>query len=363
MESLESPRKGSGIQLAVMTASVLLVMYVETMILPAVPLIQHDLKASASNTSWILTIVLLMGAIFAPLFGKLGDIHGKKLIFMVALLIYTAGAAMATVANSIFILVGARALQGVGFAVFPLSLAMITEVLPREKLALGQGILAGSAAISLILGLIVGAWVVQTYGWRSAFLSAVIPSLFLMVLALVFLQGSRLDSKGKVDYLSALALMAGIGFALLYLSEGAQIGWGSFQEILFLIIGVIALIAFLYLSLKGSSPLIPLGFLRERNVLVANTITFLAGLANFVAFYAFIYLAELPKPYGFSLNVLEAARALLAAMIAMFIGGILAGAGTSKIGPKPIIFAGSVVMMLGFVLFLVNRGQRFLTCR
>jgi hypothetical protein len=118
---------------------------------------------------------------------------------------------------------------------------------------------------------------VQAYGWRSAFLSAVILSLFLMVLALVFLQRSRAHSEGKVDYLSALALMGGVGFPLLYLSEGAQMGWESFQEILFLIIGVIALIAFLYLSIKGSSPLILLRFLRERNVLIANTIAFLVG--------------------------------------------------------------------------------------
>ena len=78
-------------------------------------------------------------------------------------------------------------------------------------------------------------------------------------------------------------------------------------------------------------------------------------MANLVAFYAFIYLAELPKPYGFSLNVLETARALLPAVVAMFIGGILAGAGISKVGPKPVIFAGSVLMTLGFILFLVNR--------
>ena len=157
MEPFEPQRNGGGIQFAVMTASVLLVMYVETMIIPAVPPIQHDLNTSASNISWILTIVMLMGAICTPLFGKLGDIYGKKLIFMVSLLIYTSGLTMATIANSISVLVDARALQGIGVAVLPLSLAMIPEVLPKEKLGLGQGIVSGSAAISAILGLVVGA--------------------------------------------------------------------------------------------------------------------------------------------------------------------------------------------------------------
>ena len=359
MKSLESSRKRSGIQLAVMTASVLLVTYVETMIIPAIPLIQHDLDTSTANVSWILTVVLLMGAIFSPLFGKLGDIYGKKLIFMASLLIYTLGALTAVFANSIYVLVGARALQGVGFAVLPLSLAMIPEILPSDKTGLGQGIVAGSAALSAILGLIIGAWVVQSYGWRSAFLSAVILSLLLIILSLAFLQPSKVLPGGKVDYPSALALMGGVGFPLLYLSEGAQIGWESFEALLLLIVGVIAIISFLYQSLKSSNPLIPLGLLRERNVLIANVIAFLAAMANFVAFFAFIYLAELPKPYGFSLNVLETGRFLLPAVIAMLIGGILAGIGTSKIGPKPIIFAGSVLMMLGFVLFLVNRATVF----
>src|SRR5208337_4748530 len=149
------PRYPTKVLLTV-TAIAMLVNYVETMVIPGIPTIQADLAASTDLASWITSAFLIVGAAVAPLFGKLGDIYGKKKIFLTVLLFYIAGVGLAGFSPNIDMLIASRAIQGVGFAIIPLGLAIITDIFPRERVATAQGIISGTFAIGAAAGLIIG---------------------------------------------------------------------------------------------------------------------------------------------------------------------------------------------------------------
>ena len=147
--------------LLTITAVSLLVNYVETMVIPGVPTIQKDFAASETIASWVTSAFLIVGAAVAPLFGKLGDIYGKKKILLIVLTFYIVGVGLAGFSNSIYMLILSRAIQGIGFAIVPLGLALIADIFPREKVATAQGIISGTFAIGAAAGLVIGAYVVQ----------------------------------------------------------------------------------------------------------------------------------------------------------------------------------------------------------
>ena len=125
--------------LLTVTAVALLVNYVETMVIPGIPTIQKDFSTTATIASWITSAFLIVGAAVSPLFGKLGDIYGKKKIFLTVLLFYIAGVGLAGFSTNIYMLIASRAIQGIGFAIVPLGLAIITDIFPKEKSSHGTG--------------------------------------------------------------------------------------------------------------------------------------------------------------------------------------------------------------------------------
>ena len=137
--------------LLILTGVALLVNYVETMVIPGVPDIQKFFSTTPTIAAWITSAYLIVGSAVPPLFGKLGDVYGKKRMFMLSLVFYMVGVGTAGFSQSIYILIGARALQGIGFAIIPLGLAIVTDVFPRERVATAQGIISGTFAIGAAL--------------------------------------------------------------------------------------------------------------------------------------------------------------------------------------------------------------------
>ncbi len=342
--------------LIALTAAVLLVSYVETMVLPGIPAIEKDLSTSVTIGSWITSIVLLVGAIVSPVLGKLGDLYGKKKLIIVTLAFYTAGVSIAGFSTSIYFLLFARAIQGVGLAMIPLSLALLTDLFPKEKLATAQGAIAGSAAISTALGLVLGSYVIENLGWQSAFHTAAILSVILFVLVLLVLKRDISTIKCSIDYIGAFLLSLGVALILLYTTEGSTLGWLSFEELAFLISGLALTVVFFVFESKVADPLIQLKLLKIRNVLIANLVTIIAGLANFLLFFAVVTYAELSQPYGLGFDVINTGLTLAPGTIVMFIVGPITGKLVTKVGPKPILVTGGAIAIISYLLFMFNRG-------
>jgi MFS family permease len=343
--------------LITVTAVALLVNYVETMVIPGVPIIQKDFSTTSTIASWITSAFLIVGSAVAPLFGKLGDAYGKKRMVLISLTFYTFGVGIAGFSPSIYFLLFSRAVQGVGFAIVPLSLAIITDTFPREKVAPAQGIISATFAIGAAAGLIVGSYVIQDLGWQYAFHSAFVLSIVLFAIVWRVIKRDTPGPKGKIDYTGAAILMSGVTLLLVYLTEGPSLGWLAPEEILFLVPGGVLTVFFFVFERGLVEPLIRLDLLRIRNVLVANLIGIVSGMLMFLVFFAVVYYAELPKPFGFGLGIIATGLTMAPATLAMLIVGPFAGRMVARQGPKPILFVSAGAMLIGLVLFIVNRGN------
>jgi EmrB/QacA subfamily drug resistance transporter len=342
--------------LLTVTSVALLVNYVETMVIPGIPTIQAHFSSSTTIASWITSAFLIVGAAVSPLFGKLGDIYGKKKIFLTVLVFYIVGVGLAGFSTSMYMLIASRAVQGVGFAIVPLGLAIITDIFPKERVATAQGIISGTFAIGAAAGLIIGAYIVQDLSWEWAFHTAFILSIALFLLVAVMLKKDVPGEKSKVDITGATMLMAGIVLVLLYLTEAPNLGWLSLENIAFLIPGLALTIGFFVFENKQTSPLIQLKLLEIRNVLVANLVGILSTLSMFLLFFAVIYYAQYPKPYGLGLSIINTGLTLAPATLVMLIVGPIMGRLVTRIGPKPILVLGASVSILGLLLFTFYRG-------
>ncbi len=343
--------------LITVTAVALLINYVETMVIPGVPAIQQELSTTATVASWITSAFLIVGCVVAPLFGKLGDIHGKKKLFLVALGFYIVGLGIAGIAQSIEVLIIACALQGVGFAIMPLTLAVIADCFPKDKIATAQGIISATFAIGAAAGLVIGSYVVQSLGWHAAFHTAFVISIILFGLIAKVMKKDVPAIKSKVDYIGAISLMAGLSLLLVFISEGPTSGWLSLEEIALLIPCVVLIAFFFAYENRIANPLIQLNLLKIRNVLVANLVGIAASFAMLMLFYGVIYYAQLPEPFGLGITIVETGVILAPAMVAMIIIGPLVGKMVTRSGPKPVLFMGSGILIVGLLLFIVNRAS------
>ncbi len=359
-----SQGKGKGMRLnyaslvlITVTAAVLLINYVETMVIPGVPDIQKELGTTENVASWITSAFLIVGAAVAPLFGKLGDIYGKKRMFLIVLGFYIAGVGLASLANSIYTLLIARAIQGVGFAVLPLAIALVTDVFSKGRVAFAQGVISGTVAIGTTLGLVLGAYVVEDFGWHYAFYTAFALSIMLFLLVARLLKKDEPGVRQKMDYAGTVMLMGGITLVLIYITEGPTRGWTSYDNLAFLVPGIILVVLFFIYENRRINPLIQLGLLRIRNVLIANLVGIASGVSMFLAFFAVVYYAQQPVQYGgLGLDIIATGLTLAPATVVMMVVGPFIGRMMPRVGPKPIIITGALIVIVGFGLFIVNRS-------
>jgi MFS family permease len=340
-----------------MTGVALLLNYVETMILPGLLNIQSYFGVTNSSLiAWITSAFLIVGSAVSPLFGKLGDSYGKKKMFLFALVFYTAGVGLAGFSPSIYFLIAARAIQGIGFATVPLALAIIAETFPRERIATAQGLVSATFAIGAAAGLVIGAVIIQDFGWQWAFHSAFILSLVLFAAVWKGLPSGHPGSGRRVDFSTIVFLMAGVSLILLYLTEGPYEGWYSSYDLAYLIAGIVLTVGFFVAESRRTNPLIQLSLLRIRNVFVANMVGILSGIAMFMLFYALIFYTEDPKPSGLMLDPISAGLTIAPATILMLVAGPGLGRLVTKAGPKPTLVLGALIAITGFLLFVFNRS-------
>src|SRR5919205_130214 len=157
--------------LVILSCLGLITMYGETMVLPAIPDFIRDFNISYNTSSWILSSYLIAGAVMTPIAGRLSDIYGKKKILLIVMAVYSTGILAGGFANNIEFMLGARAAQGVGMSMFPIAFGIIREILPEKKLAIGQTIFSSTFSGGAVVGLMVGATIIQNFGWQATFFS------------------------------------------------------------------------------------------------------------------------------------------------------------------------------------------------
>ena len=138
--------KGAWITLAILGSSILITLYGETMLLPAIPDIIRDFDISYSTSSWILTAYLVAGAVMTPIAGKLSDMYGRKKMIIIIMIVYIIGILADGLSTNYSFLLIARIIQGIGISMFPIAFGIVRDQFPREKLAIGVGLFSSMFA-------------------------------------------------------------------------------------------------------------------------------------------------------------------------------------------------------------------------
>ncbi len=351
--------------LAMLSLIATMVMYAETMLIPAIPDLIKDFHISYSMSSWILTTYLIAGAIMTPITGKLSDIYGRKKILLIIMVIYVIGVSLGGFTTNIYEMLGVRVIQGIGMSMFPIAFGIIREIFPRNKLAIGQGVITSMFATGAVIGLVAGGHLIQNYGWQATFFSIIPVSIALLVIIskLIHVKESVIKdgkkARNKLDIPGAITLTVSVTAFLMTLTM-IESGSGSDQLTMIglLVIGVVYLTLFAIIEKKSSSPLVSMKILANKTILPANIMIMIVGLSMFMVFQTIPVLVRSPSPLGFGENPLATSNVQLPFALVLLIFGPTAGIIVSKLGSiKPIIL-GSIISTIGFVgLFLMHSTE------
>ncbi len=365
--------------LTIFAGMALMVTYVETMVLPAFGQFQTFFQLYSSSAystiAWILSAYLLVGTVVVPIFGKLGDLYGKKRMLMVAMSVYAVAVSVAGFTpnlgaafgvsrpNQIYLLIAVRAVQGIGMGMFPLAFAMIAEVYPASKVAQGQGIISAMFAAGAALGLAGGGWIAQAYGWQLTYHTVIPLAIALVVLAGWKLVESPVHGHPILDLPGVSSLGFGLATLLVGVTQGTTWGWANFAAVHygalpwgvpeFLVLAALGFGFFAFWEPRAANPVIRFASLRPRNIFLSNINGVLVGALMFFSFTSVVILAELSLPGATpaspGLGVSEFTFGLLAlpAALSMLALGPVLGLLVSRRGPKPATLLGFALMVLG----------------
>ncbi|MHB8351834.1 MAG: MFS transporter [Thermoplasmata archaeon] len=368
--------------LAILAGMALMVTYVETMVLPAFAQFYSFFDQTGGSfalVTWILSAYLLVGVIVTPIFGKLGDLYGKKRMLLVAMSIYAGavtvagftpniGAALGIARpEQIYVLIGVRAVQGIGMAMFPLGFAMIPEVFPPRRVGQAQGIVSAMFGAGAALGLVGGGFIAQTYGWQLTYHTVIPAAILLVLLAAFFLTESPRRADRSLDLPGVASLGAALTFLMFGVSEASSWGWVSVSAAhlgplpwgtpQFFLLSLLAFAFFVLWEPRARSPVIQFASLRRRNILVSNVNGILIGLVMFFIFTADTILIEYPYGPGFDQGELAMGLLTLPAALAMLATGTFLGRAVARFGPRPISILGFLLISAASgLLVLFNRS-------
>jgi EmrB/QacA subfamily drug resistance transporter len=315
----------------------------------ALPSMQKDLGFSTQNLQWVVSAYSLTLGGFLLLGGRLADLYGRRLLFILGLALFSLASLAGGFAPSSTWLILARAVQGLGAAlVGPAALSLITttfaEGAARNK---AFGLVGALASAGFAVGAIVGGLLTAGPGWRWVMFVNVPIGIATVLAAPVVLRESRADvDQRRVDVFGALSVTVGL-IALVYaLSQGNDAGWLSLKTLGLLALAVILLVAFVVIERCSAFPLVRLGIFRQANVMGANLVSLLAP----GAFGALIFILTLYMQKVLDYSALTTGLAFLpmAAVILIFSNGV--SRLVARIGVKPFLVGGITVLIIGLLL-------------
>ena len=367
--------------LVILSSLGLITMYGETMVLPAIPDFIRDFNISYNTSSWILSSYLIAGAVMTPIAGRLSDIYGKKKILLIVMAVYSTGILAGGFANSIEFMLAARTAQGVGMSMFPIAFGIIREILPEKKLAIGQTIFSSTFSGGAVVGLIVGATIIQNFGWQATFFSIfpIAVILGLVIRKLIYVRNlatsevkvdegrvrndnenssvkkQTIDLKGTVALaVTIISFLAGISFLENNINDtGFQIA-GLFS------VAAVSLAVFIVIEKKVSSPLLDLKLMTHKMILPATIILMMVFLCMFMVYQTIPILVRSPQPLGFGGDALVTASVQLPFMIVLLVGTIMSGFILNKVGNTRLSLLGTIISTIGFFSLLLFHSTEFM---
>ncbi|MFF3496078.1 MDR family MFS transporter [Streptomyces sp. NPDC002795] len=349
-EPVKQPRSVRVVLLALMLA-MLLAMLDNMIVGTAMPTIVGEL-GGLEHLSWVVTAYTLATAASTPIWGKIGDMYGRKGAFLTSIVIFLLGSVLSGMAQDMGQLIGFRAVQGLGAGGLMVGvMAIIGDLIPPRERGKYQGMMAGVMALAMIGGPLVGGTLTDHLGWRWAFYINVPLGILALVAITAVLHLPKKRAAHSIDYFGAALLTVGITSIVLVTTwGGSEYAWNSAVIMELIGIGVAALVGFVFWQTKAAEPIVPLHIFRNRNFTLMSVIGFVTG---FVMFGAVLFLPLYQQSVQ-GASATNSGLLLLPMLLAMMVVSLIAGRVTTNTGKYKVFpVAGSVLMIAG--LFLLSQ--------
>jgi EmrB/QacA subfamily drug resistance transporter len=334
------------------SVGVLMVVMDSTIVNVALPIIREDLgflEVSVSELQWVVNAYALSFAVLLLSAGKLADLFGRKRLFLIGLVIFTGASAACGAANEINVLIGFRAVQGIGAAlIMPTTLSIIQTQIPMSKLGIAIGIWSGIVGLGTAIGPLAGGVLAEQVDWRWVFFINIPVGVAVFLGTLVNIPESRSDLEDRrLDVVGALISAVSL-FAITYaLLKANEFGWGDPRTLGFLAGGVVGLAVFIVYERGRPYAMLDLGLFRSTSFSGANVVAVFVGFALFgLLFFGSLFIQSI---MGFSATDNGLSQLPMMAMIVLF--GPRVGKLVGKVGPGPLLAVGMVLLAVSFLLF------------
>ena len=335
--------------LGAMCFALFMIMLDNTVVNVALPSIQKDLGASISGLEWTINGYTLSFAVLLATGGRLGDIFGRRRMFLCGVVIFTLSSATAGFAGDATSLVVSRIVQGVGAALMmPATLSIITNAFPASERGKAMGMWAGVSALALAVGPVLGGFLTEHVSWRAIFYLNIPVAIGAVTAALFAVRESRDTSVGReVDFAGVATLTTGLTALILALVEGNGWGWGSPEIVALLAGAVLGLTAFVAIERRVKVPMVDFSLLSDRNFLGAVVVALIVSFAMLgVFFFLALYMQDV---LGYS--PLEAGVRFLPSTLMIVGVAPLAGRLSDRYGPRWLIAGGLTVVAASLYSF------------
>ncbi|HEU0335151.1 MAG TPA: MFS transporter [Gaiellaceae bacterium] len=334
--------------LAAVSFGLFMIMLDNTVVNVALPSIQRDLGATLSELQWIVAGYALTFAALMLIGGKAADAYGRRLVFVLGIVVFTLASLACGLADSEGMLIGARVVQGAGAALMnPATLSIIAATFPPRERGAAIGIWAGVSALALAIGPLVGGLLTEHLSWHWIFFVNVPIGVVGIVASYLLIDESRDETHERLDlpglFTSALGL-----FALTYgLIEANTYGWGSTRIVGSFVIAVAALAAFVVLERTQRAPMLPLDLFRSGTFTGSNVVVLLVALAMFgVFFFVSLYMQDI---LGYS--AVQAGAAFLPMTVLIILAAPIAGKASDRFGSRWLMTVGMVILAVQLAYF------------
>ena len=325
-----------------------MIMLDNTVVNVALPTIQQDLDADLSELQWIVAGYALAFAALMLTGGKVADAYGRRLIFVLGIVIFTLASLWCGLADSGDALIAARVVQGAGAALMnPATLSIIAATFPPAERGAAIGIWAGVSALALAIGPLVGGLLTEHLGWNWIFFVNIPVGILGIAASFLLIDESKDETHERLDLPGLIT--SGIGlFALTYgLIEANEYGWSSARIVGAFATAAVALVVFLLLERHQRAPMLPLDLFRNRTYTGANTVMLLVALAMFgVFFFVSLYMQNI---LGFS--PVQTGAAFLPMTVLIILIAPIAGRTTDRIGSRSLMTIGMLLVAAELLYF------------
>jgi EmrB/QacA subfamily drug resistance transporter len=337
-----------GLIIGAVAVTLLLASLGQTIVSTALPTIVSEL-GGLDHLTWVVIAYLLSSTVVAPVYGKLGDLYGRKIVLQVAIVIFLVGAGLSAFANSMNFLIFARIVQGLGGGgLMVVAMTVVADVIPPRQRGKIQGIFGAVFGVATVVGPLLGGFIVEHLSWHWIF----IINLPLGVLALAVI-GFALKPKAtrvahKVDYMGFVLLTTALSAFVLATSLGGNtFPWLSVQIIGLVALAAAALAAFIWVEARAAEPVLPLQLFRNNTFLVTNAVGFLVGMAMFGSITFLPMYLQIAK----GVSPTHSAFQLLPMMVGLIGASTLSGFVMSKTGRYRILpVAATAALFVGLLL-------------